>query len=276
MDEPTTEQTQPTGPTRTKLARALTSNVRRSGEKSTVFGRIVTAGLVVVLAGGLAVGIGALTLHHNAKSPKTANAADKQLDQKNPKNAASPPQKAASPPQAGAPVPVPIAPPGKAGPGRPGGGAGKASPEAKKSTKASKGSAQTTDLHRASSVQTTTIVSYASGKCIDVTNEGQTGVPIQIWNCDPVTDWKKWAFYSDGTIRSQGHCMTAGGSGNGTPIEVMSCNGGSAQHFNLNSAHDLVNVAADKCVDVKDQKTDNGTPLQLWSCGGTSNQKWHT
>jgi hypothetical protein len=126
-------------------------------------------------------------------------------------------------------------------------------------------------------VPTATIISYATSKCIDVTNEGQTGVPIQIWTCDPVTDWKRWAFYSDGTIRSQGHCMTvAGGSANGTPIEVMPCNGGSAQRFNLNNAHDLVNIAADKCVDVKDKQTANGTKLQLWSCGGTSNQKWHT
>jgi hypothetical protein len=267
---------------RPKLARALTANVRRSGEKSTVLGRIVTAGLVVVLAGALAVGIGALALHNNAKNPKTTNAADRQLDPKSP-------SRAVLPPQAGAPVPVPIAPPGKPGAGQPGAGAGKATPGAKKSTKTTKGtdsgrrqatggqgSGQTAQLYKAS-VQTATIVSYASGKCIDVTSEGRTGVPIQIWNCDPVTDWKRWAFYSDGTIRSQGHCMAvAGGSANGTPIEVTGCNGGPSQRFNLNSAHDLVNIAADKCVDVKDQKTENGTPLQLWSCGGTSNQKWHT
>jgi hypothetical protein len=238
----------------------------------------MTAGLVVVLAGALAVGIGALALHNNSKNPKTTNAADKQV---NPNN----PSKAASSPPAGAPVPVPIAPPGKAGPGQPGGPAGKATPGAQKSTKGSKGSTQhqtagggtpqKAQIYQAS-VQTVEIVSNASGKCIDVT-KGQTGVPIEIWNCDPVTDLKRWVFYSDGTVRSQGHCMTvAGGSGNGAPIEVTSCNGGSAQRFNLNNAHDLVNIAADKCVDVKDKQTANGTPLQLWSCGGTSNQKWHT
>jgi hypothetical protein len=261
VDEPTPGQ--PAGPERPKLTRALTANIRRSGEKSTVFGRIMTAGLVVVLAGALAVGIGAVALHRNAKSPKTANAADKRFDPKRP-------NKTASPPPAGAPVP--ITPPGKAGPG-------KASPGKTKSRKSSgrqQNSSRTAPLS-AASVQTVTIVSNASGKCIDVTNDGQTGVPIQIWDCGPVTAWKRWAFYSDGTIRSQGHCMTvAGGSGDGTPIEVMPCNGGSTQHFNLNNAHDLVNVAADKCVDVKDNQTANGTRLQLWSCGGTSNQKWHT
>jgi hypothetical protein len=277
VDEPTPSQ--PAEPTSPKLARALTASFQRSGERTTVLGWIATAGMVVVLAGALAVGIGALALHKNdSKNPKTTNAADGQIE---------PSKGMASSPQDGAPVPVPIAPPGgKAAPKKkPGGHAVKASPGARKST-ASKGSTlkpptrhssgQTTTFSKAT-IPTATIVSYASGKCIDVTNEGQTGVPIQIWDCGPVTDWKRWAFYSDGTIRSQGHCMTvAGGSGNGTPIEVMPCNGGSSQRFNLNNAHDLVNVAADKCVDVKDKQTANGTKLQLWSCGGTSNQKWHT
>jgi hypothetical protein len=269
VDEPTPSQ--PSGSARPKLARALTANVRRSGEKSSVFGRVLTAGLVVVLAGALAVGIGALTVKHT-KDSKTSNAANAQADPSKPK----PPSR---PPLANAPVPVPIAPPGKVAPG-----ARKPTPGAKKSSKATKSSssssakspARTNQLY-AASVPTASIVSYASGKCIDVTSEGQTGIPLEIWQCSPITAWKTWAFYSDGTIRSQGHCMTvAGGSANGTPIEVAGCNGGASQRFNLNNAHDLVNIAADKCVDVKDQKTDNGTPLQLWSCGGTSNQKWHT
>jgi hypothetical protein len=75
-----------------------------------------------------------------------------------------------------------------------------------------------------------------------------------------------------------GQCMTlSGGShSDGTPIVISSCNGGAAQRFTLNNAHDLVNVAADKCVDVKDQQTDDGTRLQLWQCAGTDNQKWST
>lgn len=68
----------------------------------------------------------------------------------------------------------------------------------------------------------------------------------------------------------------AGGSANGTGIEIAHCNGGWSQRFKLNGSLDLVNIAADKCVDVQDQQTGNGTRLQLWQCGGTSNQKWHT
>jgi hypothetical protein len=122
---------------------------------------------------------------------------------------------------------------------------------------------------------TSVIVNHGGGKCIDVTDEGRTGVQLGIWDCEPVEPWRTWTFYSDGTVRSEGHCMTAVGSGDGAPIQVGSCDGGAAQRFTLNAAHDLVNVAADKCVDVTDSRVhENGAPLQLWSCSGDSNQKW--
>jgi hypothetical protein len=68
--------------------------------------------------------------------------------------------------------------------------------------------------------------------------------------------------------------VAGGGSADGTPIQLARCNGGPAQRFTLNGASDLVNQAADKCVDVKDKGTTNGVRLQLWQCAGTSNQKW--
>ena len=64
-----------------------------------------------------------------------------------------------------------------------------------------------------------------------------------------------------------------GSSADGTPIVLEPCNGGAAQRFNLNAAHDLTS-STDKCVDVKDQQTADGTTLQLWTCTGTANQKW--
>jgi hypothetical protein len=89
---------------------------------------------------------------------------------------------------------------------------------------------------------------------------------------------KGWVFEPDGTVRSLDLCMAlaGGSSANGTTIEVTQCDGGPAQRFSLNRSSDLVNVAADKCVDVKDQQTTDGARLQLWQCSGTSNQKWHT
>src|SRR5690606_5836141 len=59
------------------LARALTSAVRRPGERpTTVLGRLLPAILVVVLAGGLAVGIGALTSPIGSATATSRNEAE--------------------------------------------------------------------------------------------------------------------------------------------------------------------------------------------------------
>ncbi|MEV4812087.1 ricin-type beta-trefoil lectin domain protein [Micromonospora avicenniae] len=121
------------------------------------------------------------------------------------------------------------------------------------------------------------IIGYGSDRCIDVTDGAYTSNPqLQIWTCNGGPN-QRWTLYSDGTVRAFGRCMTvAGGStANGAKILLSGCTGSSAQKFNLNQAHDLVNTRADKCVDAKDMQTSSGTRLQLWDCGGTSNQKWH-
>jgi len=71
-------------------------------------------------------------------------------------------------------------------------------------------------------------------------------------------------------------CMTVAGgsSADGAAMILAGCTGSGAQHFNLNTSYDLVNLGATKCVDVKDAQTSAGTPLQLWTCTGGSNQKW--
>ncbi|MBK6013919.1 RICIN domain-containing protein, partial [Streptomyces sp. MBT53] len=124
----------------------------------------------------------------------------------------------------------------------------------------------------------TTIYSHASNKCIEmVAHKGTDGSPLQIWSCG-TKNWQKWDFRSDGTVRSMGLCMDVawGSSANGAVIQLAVCSGNPAQQFRLNSSNDLVNPQANKCVDVKDQKTGNGTRLQLWDCNGQDNQKWST
>ncbi|NMO54017.1 RICIN domain-containing protein [Actinoplanes sp. TBRC 11911] len=122
------------------------------------------------------------------------------------------------------------------------------------------------------------IIGYGSGKCVDVTDGAFASNPqLQIWSCTDGPN-QQWTFYSDRTVRAGNRCLTiAGGStANGAHVLLSSCSSGSAaQQFTLNSAHDLVNTHADKCVDVVDQSTADGAKLQLWACGGTSNQKWH-
>jgi hypothetical protein len=124
----------------------------------------------------------------------------------------------------------------------------------------------------------TTIYGHASNKCIEmVSHKGTDGSPLQINSCTG-KNWQKWDFRSDGTIRSMGLCMDVawGSSANGAVIQLAVCSGNPAQQFRLNSSNDLVNPQANKCVDVKDQKTAAGTRLQLWDCNGQDNQKWST
>ncbi|WP_405723458.1 ricin-type beta-trefoil lectin domain protein [Streptomyces sp. NBC_01537] len=122
------------------------------------------------------------------------------------------------------------------------------------------------------------LVSYASGRCIDVSGgSGTSGARLEIMDCTGGAR-QTWKFMTDGTVRAMGLCMDVnGGSREDTAwVQLVTCNGTGAQQFVLNSAHDLVNTQADKCVDVTDSETANGTYLQQWTCNGGSNQKWHT
>ncbi|MEV6115977.1 glycoside hydrolase family 19 protein [Streptomyces sp. NPDC052109] len=62
--------------------------------------------------------------------------------------------------------------------------------------------------------------------------------------------------------------------GLGTTVKLYDCNGTAAQQWVVASAHDIVNPAANKCLDVRDNSSANGTRLQIWSCTGAANQKW--
>lgn len=124
-----------------------------------------------------------------------------------------------------------------------------------------------------------TVYSHDSGRCISATGsksrKAVDGTRLEIWDCGGGS-WQKIDFRSDGSARIYGLCMDIAWASqdNGAPIQLAACNGGWAQKFKLNSAHDLVNTTIGKCVDVVDKGTANGTKLQLWSCYGTDNQKW--
>ncbi|WP_433827173.1 family 16 glycosylhydrolase [Actinoplanes sp. CA-015351] len=115
-----------------------------------------------------------------------------------------------------------------------------------------------------------------SGRCIDIPNGNSAdGTRIQMWDCNGSTA-QRWTFAADGTLRALGKCFDpAGGAlANGTPIQLVTCNGNPVQRFTLSAAGDLVNVSANRCVDIKDWNAANGAQLQLWDCGGGTNQKW--
>ncbi|GGM22281.1 endo-1,3-beta-glucanase [Micromonospora sonchi] len=123
---------------------------------------------------------------------------------------------------------------------------------------------------------TTRIRGQQSGRCIDIPSANPyDGAPLQIWDCN-TTAAQAWTFAADGTIRAMGKCMDPAwaGTANGTEVNLVTCNGNPAQRFTLNAAGDLVNLNANRCVDVRDNNPNNGGRLQLWDCAGTPNQKW--
>lgn len=270
------EEPRPEGPHESKnpgspgFVRVLAESMRQQGEKRPVLGRIVMSGVAVILAGAVAVGIGAL-VHRNGKPVDTANA----------RRSPGTGEPGSRPPSGARPSPMPPIRETVMVP-LPGGGARPQNAVATHGTNRTPAPSPSSSVRQAAanavaSVPARYIVSYASGRCIDLTNgQRSSGTPLQIWDCNGVS-WQKWSFGADGTIRTQGVCMAvAWGSADGAPIVIEPCNGGPAQRFTLNQSLDLVNVAADKCVDVKDNIPNNGTRLQLWSCAGASNQKWHT
>jgi glucosylceramidase len=57
---------------------------------------------------------------------------------------------------------------------------------------------------------------------------------------------------------------------------LYDCNGTAAQQWSYNSSTgDVVNTAANKCLDVTGNTSTNGTRAQIWTCTGAANQKWH-
>ncbi|MEV7622525.1 family 16 glycosylhydrolase [Actinoplanes sp. NPDC089786] len=115
-----------------------------------------------------------------------------------------------------------------------------------------------------------------SNRCIDIPAANPVdGARLQLYDCNG-SNAQQWSFNGDGTLRAMGKCMDpAGGAlANGTPIQLVTCNGNPVQRFTLSGAGDLVNVSANRCVDVKDWNSGNGAQLQLWDCAGTTNQKW--
>ncbi|MGW7576435.1 ricin-type beta-trefoil lectin domain protein [Streptomyces sp. NPDC054765] len=267
-----------------RLSDALTGHMkdREPAEEGrfSVGGRVMAATAGVVVLAGAALGVGALVHSLHGPSPKSMSAAGASTGtgapSASPRHGRDPgnpstPRRDARPP--GSPDATSLMPgtPMKPVPGTPmtavpGTPMTADSPTTRRPVPSGKNPA---------SPQTYTVVGYASQRCISVVgNAERAGASIDIWDCGN-RPGQRWSANSDGTWSTLNMCMTAAGTGKGSAITLEPCNGGANQKFQLNAAHDIVNPAANSCVDAKDKKTNNGTHLQLWPCAGTSNQKWH-
>ncbi|WP_116214648.1 CAP domain-containing protein [Streptomyces olivoreticuli] len=83
-----------------------------------------------------------------------------------------------------------------------------------------------------------------------------------------------------GAVRGlAGKCLDvrAGGSANGTPVQLYTCNGSGAQQWTYGETPGVVGgtvKALGKCLDVASSGTADRTAVQLWDCNDSGAQKW--
>ena len=72
-----------------------------------------------------------------------------------------------------------------------------------------------------------------------------------------------------------GLCLDVRGanSANYTPVQIYTCNGTNAQHWDEVSSGSTLR-ALGKCLDVNGGRTGDGTPVDLFDCNGTGAQVW--
>jgi len=124
------------------------------------------------------------------------------------------------------------------------------------------------------------LVSSASGRCLDVKGNADTlGTALDIWDCNDQAG-QVFEFTSAGELRtmSGSRCVDASHSQTtpGTPVIIWSCNGQPNQMWRQNSDGSVTGVQSGLCLDVNGAATANGTAVTLWTCNGQSNQKWST
>ncbi|MEV0136063.1 ricin-type beta-trefoil lectin domain protein [Dactylosporangium sp. NPDC050688] len=119
-----------------------------------------------------------------------------------------------------------------------------------------------------------TLVSAASGRCLDVPNSNTTnGTQPVIWDCNGGAN-QRWTL-SGQTLQALGKCLDAPlNAAAGAKAQLWDCNGGTNQQWTLNADGTVRGVASGLCLDVDHNLTANGTPVLLWTCTAAANQRW--
>jgi hypothetical protein len=119
------------------------------------------------------------------------------------------------------------------------------------------------------------------GYCLDDrNNRNASGAVVQIWRCTGGPN-QVWQVMSDGTIRHNGLCLDAPGTGNGTKVILATCTPGAPlgaeQQWNTrNWRVNYTNPSAVGKVLNDAGYGGNGTQQVLWSNTGTINEIWGT
>jgi lysophospholipase L1-like esterase len=119
-----------------------------------------------------------------------------------------------------------------------------------------------------------TLVSTASGRCLDVPGGNTTnGTQPIIWDCNGGAN-QRWTVNGQ-TLQALGKCLDAPlNAGAGAKTQIWDCNGGTNQRWNLNTNGTIGSVSSGLCLDVSGNNTANGTAVILWTCTAAANQRW--
>lgn len=92
-----------------------------------------------------------------------------------------------------------------------------------------------------------------AGKCADVaaTNSGN-GTPVQLYTCNG-TAAQNWTLAADGSVRALGKCLDGQRrlDRQRRQRQLWDCNGSGAQKWTYTAGPGLVNLQANKCLDVR-------------------------
>jgi hypothetical protein len=78
-------------------------------------------------------------------------------------------------------------------------------------------------------------------------------------------------------LKALGKCLdvNAGGTADGTKVQLWTCNGGGNQNWVAQADGTLRSPQSGKCLDVSGNNSADGTPVHLWTCiAGAANQRW--
>ena len=124
------------------------------------------------------------------------------------------------------------------------------------------------------STRTSTLISAASGRCLDVPNSATAnGTQPIIWDCTGSTN-QQWTTNGQ-TVQALGKCLDAPANATaGAKATIWDCNGGANQQWTLNADGTVRGVQSGLCLDVDHNLTANGTAVLLWTCTAAANQRW--
>ncbi|WP_228564056.1 glycoside hydrolase family 3 C-terminal domain-containing protein [Catenulispora rubra] len=116
----------------------------------------------------------------------------------------------------------------------------------------------------------------ASGRCLDDTGFGGAGTQVEIWDCTGGANqvWTSAAARTGQVTGYQGLCVDVhnANSADGTPVQVVTCNGTIAQKWTTEPDGTL--RAFGKCLDVVGGGTTDLTRVDLVTCKGIGAQDW--